>query len=205
MLSAHAQGILGDVVLARQLPPRPQLEFAPRVPILNSLNFRLLLSFTYPCCLKTSSPNFTPLAPSSDSFPILRIPASCSSHDPSPPPACTRTGDLSPEPKSLKAQPQACSKLWPLPLPTAHPQLTRSLPDTAALFSPVQAAPFPDLGVAVTRTPASSPSAPAPRGRSASDPSAPYPDCPPSGSCWPLADPGCLHAPLTKGGEGGKG
>lgn len=161
MPSASAQGILGNVVLARQLPPRPPPEFAPRVPILNSLNFRFLLSLTDPVAQRLPPLTFPlSLAPSSDSFPILRIPASCSSHDPSLPRGCARTGDLSPEPKSLKAQPQASSKLWPLALPTAHPQLTRSLPDTAALFSPAQAAPFPDLGVAVTRTPASSPSDP---------------------------------------------
>lgn len=85
---------------------------------------------------------------------------SCPSHDPSPPPRCTRTQDLPPESKSLKAQPQASSKLWRLPLPPAHPQLTRSLPDTGALLSPTQAAPFPYLGVAGTQTPASSPSDP---------------------------------------------
>lgn len=45
---------------------------------------------------------------------------------------------------------------------------------------------------------------PAALGHLASGPSAPYPDFPPSGSCWHLADPGCLYAPPLRRGEKGE-
>lgn len=62
-------------------------------------------------------------------------------------------------------------------------------------------------GVVLTdiQTPAFDPSTPIPTTDPGSSHSTPYPDFPPSGSCWPQADPGSLNTPLPGGGgEGGK-
>lgn len=51
-----AQGMLGNVVVARKLPPRPRLSFPPPIPVL-SLDFPPLLSLTVSCGPKTFFPN----------------------------------------------------------------------------------------------------------------------------------------------------
>lgn len=76
------------------------------------------------------------------------------------------------------------------------------LPDTRALLSSAQHTPFLDPGAVVIQIPASSPSDPCSPWALSIGPSAPYPDFPPSGSCWPLLDPVCLHTPLSRGRRG---